>query len=184
LVPSNHNIRLQIDTRNSGSSSGPVLKENQLPFHPFDTGWIKSIYSVLCLSWFLFDIGLLPQFTLYSFYNNIYIPFSNMAIKVCEFIGNTSLSVSKRFIYFESIAFHRFDYISPIYNGIKYVEQCVPSFDGGRPPSYKYLPSNVCLRKISSGKHLGSYYARKRIHQRHQIISGPSGTFFTGLINM
>jgi hypothetical protein len=142
-----------------------------MPYQPYDTGWIKSIYSTICLGWFLFTTGLLPRFTLYSFHNNIYIPFSQMLMLLCKSIGNAAISIGRRFIHSELILFHKCDYIYPIYKIIKYVEGLFPNYDGGRPPSFKYLPSNVRLRKTSSGRHVALYFARKRMQKREQIIS-------------
>jgi hypothetical protein len=145
-----------------------------MPYQPFDTGWIKSAYSLTCLGWFLFSTGLLPRFTLYSFYNNIYIPFSKMIIFMCESMGNVCLTCSKQIISCEDTLFNKFNYIDPIYNIINYVVNSFPILDGGRPPSFNYYPSNIRLRKTSSGRHLASYFARKRIRRKQQIISGPT----------
>jgi hypothetical protein len=142
-----------------------------MPYQPFDTGWIRSTYSLLCLGWFLFSNGLLPRFTLYSFYNEIYIPYSTMVVSLCEFVGKKGISFGKRIIHYESVIFQKIDYIKPFYNIIKYIENSIPTIDGGRPPSARYLPSNVRLRKSSSGKHLACYFARKRLRRQGQIIS-------------
>ena len=127
---------------------------------------------MVCLGWFLFTTGLLPRFTLYSFHNNICIPFFQTLMVLCESIGDTIMSIGRRFIQCKSILFHKYDYIYPIYKTIKYVEGLLPNYNTGHPPSFNYLPSNVRLRKTSSGRHLASYFARKRIRTRKQIISG------------
>jgi hypothetical protein len=133
-----------------------------MPYQPYDTGWIKSIYSIICLGWFLFTTGLLPRFTLYSFHNNIYIPFSQMLMMLCESIGNAVILIGRQFIQCESILFRKYDYIYPVYKTIKYVEGLFPNYDGGHPPSFKYLPSNVRSRKTSSGRHVAFYFAQER----------------------
>jgi hypothetical protein len=144
-----------------------------MPYQPYDTGWIKSIYSMICLGWFLFSTGLLPRFSLYSFHNNMYLPFSRrLLIILSESIGNAIICIGKQIIQYESILFHKCDYMYPVYKTIKYVKGLFPTYDGGRPPSFKYLPSNVRLRKTSSGRHLASYFARKRMQKQKQIISG------------
>jgi len=90
-----------------------------MPYDPFDTGWNKTLYSILCLCWFLFSNGLLPRFTCYSMYNNICIPFSQMIVLICETIGNIVISVGKTIAYVESIVFLNLNYVDPIYNIIK-----------------------------------------------------------------
>jgi hypothetical protein len=141
-----------------------------MPYQPFDTGWIQLIYSTICLGWFLLSTGLFPRFTCYSLYNNVYIPFSKVAVSLCEFFGNVGLLFGKRIIHYEAIVFQHVNYITPIYNVIKYIERCIPTFRGGKPPSSKYLPSNVRLRHTSSGKHLARYYALKRRRRNKQVI--------------
>jgi hypothetical protein len=133
-----------------------------MPHHSFDTDWITSLYTMSCFIWFLFSTGLLPRFTIYSLYNNIYNPFSLMVMMMCDFIGNIGSSIGRGSVHLESIIFHKFDYIKPIYDAIKYFENFIPSIDGGRPPSFHSFSSNVRLRKASSGRHLSSYFARKR----------------------
>jgi hypothetical protein len=97
-----------------------------MPYQLYDTGWIRMIYSTACLGWFLLSTGLLPWFTLYSCYNNVYNPFATMMSAVCDFIGRTIISTGIHVIHFESIIFNKFDYIQPIYNVIKYVESFLP----------------------------------------------------------
>jgi hypothetical protein len=70
-----------------------------MPYQPYDTGWITPIYSAMCLGWFLFSNGLLPRFTLYSIYNNMYNPFSDIVIKLCEWIGRNVISAGTQFVY-------------------------------------------------------------------------------------
>jgi hypothetical protein len=143
-----------------------------MPYQPFDTGWTASIYSILCLGWFLFSNGLLPRFTMYSVYNSLYIPFSKAIISLCESIGRFQLAIGTHIIATESMIFNRFDYIQPIFNIIKYVESSMPT-TRSPPSSLNYRRCNLPQRRVSSGKHLGSYFAKKRLHQRKSIISHP-----------
>jgi hypothetical protein len=88
------------------------------------------------------------------------------------------LSIGTGFVHLESITFHKFVYVKPIYDVIKYFENLIPPIDGGRPPSFHYLASNARLRKASSGKHLSSYFARKRRRRLRQIILPDSKFYF------
>jgi hypothetical protein len=129
-----------------------------MPYHPFDTGWIKSIYSMVCLGWFLLSTGLLPR--LYSIYNNIYIPVSEFIIHLCEFTGACAISAGNNLVQVESIVFSHIDYVAPCYKCM----QCIESLFTGininiGPPKYYYTPSNTRTRKTSAGKHLGSHFA-------------------------
>jgi hypothetical protein len=152
--------------------SGPILKEDRMPYQPYDTGWIKTIYSTACLGYFLLSNGLLPRFTLYSLYNNIYNPFATMMSAICDFIGRIGISIGIHVISFESTIFNKFDYVQPIYNSIKYIESCIPQFTSTPSSTLRYGQSNVSHRKTSSGKHLASYYARRRLQRKQQVISG------------
>jgi hypothetical protein len=143
-----------------------------MPYQPYDTGWIKSIYSTACLGYFLLSNGLLPRFTLYSLYNNVYDPFATMISAICDFIGRIGISIGIHVINVESKVFNTFDYIQPIFNGIKYIESCMPQFANAPPSTLRYGHSNVPHRKASSGKHLASYYSRKRLRRKQQVISG------------
>jgi hypothetical protein len=88
-------------------------------------------------------------------------------------MGNICLKFIKQIISCEDTLFNQFKYIDPIYNIINYVVNSFPILDGGRLPSFNYYPSNIRLCKTSSGRHLASYFARKRICRKQQIISGP-----------
>jgi hypothetical protein len=143
-----------------------------LPYQPYDTGWIKTIYSTICLGWFLLSTGLLPRFKLYSLHNNIYNPFATMVSTLCDFIGGTIISIGIWIMRFKSIIFYKFDYIQPIYNVIKYVESVIPCINNTTPSSLHYGFSNNPHWKTSSGKHLASYYVRKRLLRQQQVISG------------
>ena len=48
----------------------------------------------------------------------------------------------------------------------------VPCLNVSKPPSFGYAPSNIRRRKTSTGKHLASYFARKRRHRHGAVISG------------
>jgi hypothetical protein len=142
-----------------------------MPYQPYDTGWIKTLYSTVCPGWFLLSTGLLPRFMLYSLYNNIYNPFATMVSAICDFIGRIGISTGIRTIQFESLIFNKFDYVQPIYNVIKYIESLVPNITSTTPSSLHYGSSNIPHRKSSTGKHLASYYVRKRLLHKRQVIS-------------
>jgi hypothetical protein len=82
------------------------------------------------------------------------------------------ISIGIRIIRFESIIFNKFDYIQPIYNAIKYVESLITCINNTTPSSLHCGFSNAPNRKASSGKHLASYYVRKRLLCKRQVISG------------
>jgi hypothetical protein len=145
---------------------------DRMPYQPYDTGWIRSIYSTACLGWFLLSTGLLPRFTIYSLYNHLWIPFATALIKLCEATGSSCVYAVTKIVKYESMLFHHIDYIAPIYDMIQYVQSMVPCLNTSRPPSFEYAPSNNRRRKTSTGKHLASYFARKRRHRHGAIISG------------
>jgi hypothetical protein len=93
-----------------------------------------------------------------------------MIVLVCESIGNNGLSLAKRLVQYESIIFHHFNYIDPVYNAITYIGSLFPTVDAGRPPSFAYSRSNVRSRKTSSGRHQASYFANKRLLRKRSII--------------
>jgi hypothetical protein len=130
-----------------------------MPYEPYDTGWTKSIYGTLCLTWFLYSRGCLTYVTSVLCYNNIFIPFIRLLTKFCEFTGNLIISFGSGIIRFESIMFNRFNYINPIFTGINAIGSVFNHINinigtGTR----QYGPSNVKLRTASTGKHLCSYY--------------------------
>jgi hypothetical protein len=143
-----------------------------MPYQPYDTGWIKSVYSAICLGWFLLSTGLLPRFTMYSIYSNMWNPFSTTLIKLCESTGAFCIYAGTKFVKYESILFQYVEYVAPIYDMIQYIQSMVPCLSNGRPPSFNFVPANNRQRKTSTGKHLGSYFARKRRHRRRNVISG------------
>jgi hypothetical protein len=142
-----------------------------LPYQPYDTGWIKSIYGGICLAWFLHSGGLLPHVTSVLCYNNIFIPLIKMINKFIELIGDMIVSLGKEFIQYESTLFNHFNYSDPIYNGIKRIESMFgnANIDIG-PPTFQTNQSNVHSNKKSTGKHLGSFFARKRRRRRPDNI--------------
>jgi hypothetical protein len=96
-----------------------------------------------------------------------------MINKFCEFIGNVIISFGSGIIHCESIAVNHFNYIDPIYNGLKRIESIFSNsniYSGG--PKFNYHPSNIRSRRTSTGKHLCSYFARKRHHRQRSVISG------------
>jgi hypothetical protein len=143
-----------------------------LPYEPYDTGWTKAIYGLVCLWWLLLNNGLLPRFTLYTVYNNLFIPFTTIIIKLCELIGNMMTSFAAGIAQCESRLFNSFNYVDPIYNGIQYMEKkfhsIIPNYIP--TPSFRYYPSNTRRHRTSSGRHLCSYYAHKRRAKQQQII--------------
>jgi hypothetical protein len=125
--------------------------------------------------------GLLPRFTLYKCYNNIYIPFTHFIIKACELVGNIVTATGIQIIQAESLIFNRFNYINPLYYCIQRAGvicyTMIHKLGGNTTPSFNYSPLNVRQRNTSTGKHLCSYYARKRILRRKQIII-PGSTYY------
>jgi hypothetical protein len=93
-------------------------------------------------------------------------------IKLCEATGSSCIYACTKFVKYESMMFQHIDYIVPIYDIIQYVQSMVPCFNGSKPSSFNYDPSNNRWRKSSTGKHLASYFARKRRHRRRVVISG------------
>jgi hypothetical protein len=143
-----------------------------MPYQPYDTGWIKSIYSMLCLTWYLVSSKTLVHITLTACYNNLYVPFIELFNKSCELIGNIIVCFGNGIIQCESLVFQRFNYISPIYNGLKSIESALSNININiGNPSYRSTPSNSSKNKASTGKHLSSYFAQKRRRRRRRIIS-------------
>jgi hypothetical protein len=145
-----------------------------MPYQPYDTGWIKFVYGALCLTWFLSSNGLPPHLMSVACYNNIFVPFTKLINKLCELLGNVIVLFGSGIIRCESAVFSYFNYIDPVFGGIQYIESIFDNIniDIG-PPSYHSIPSNIRRRKTSTGKHLCSYFARKRhLQQQGIIISG------------
>jgi hypothetical protein len=117
----------------------------------------------------------MPHVTSVMCYNNILIPFIELLNKFCEFIVNIIISFGSGIYQCESIIFNRFNYVDPIFNGIHTIGSLfnilnIDNIDS--PPTNRYAPSNIRRRKTSTGKHLFSYYARKRRSRQQSIISG------------
>jgi hypothetical protein len=93
-----------------------------------------------------------------------------MVTSICENIGGAAIFCGRTIIHIKSAIFHKVNYIDPIYKIIKYIEHLIPVAEGGRPPLFNYLPANVRNHKTSSGKHLSSYFARKRRLKNATII--------------
>jgi hypothetical protein len=145
-----------------------------MPYQPYDTGWIRSIYGGLCLLWLLCWDGSMPHLRHEAYlicYNNMFIPFKAIFNKICMILGNIILLYVVKLVQFESTIFNHFNYIDPIFNGIKRIESLFnnTNIDIG-PPSFHYCQPNIRRHKTSSGKHLCSYYARKRRLRQQQII--------------
>jgi hypothetical protein len=140
-------------------------------YEPYNTGWIKPIYGTICLTWFLLSNSRLPHIASVTCYNNIFIPFTKLINKFCEFLGNIIVSFGSKLIQFESFIFNQFNYINPIYNGLKLIESMFGNVNINTcPPSYHYVPSNIRRCKTSTGKHLCSFFARKRHLWRQQVV--------------
>jgi hypothetical protein len=135
-----------------------------MPYQPYDTGWIRSIYPTICLGWFLLSNGLLPRYTMYSLYNNFWNPSTTALIALSESTGAMCIYASTKFTECESIIFKHSDYISPMYSMIQCIQSLIPNVNVGRPPSFNYVPSNL--------RRLGSYFARKRRLCSKQVITG------------
>jgi hypothetical protein len=145
-----------------------------MPYQPYDTGWIRSIYGGLCLLWLLCWNGSMPHLrheAYLIYYNNLFAPFTAVSNIIYMILGNVSISFAVKMIQFESTIFSHFNYIDPIFNGIKHIESLFNNIniDIG-PPSFHYCQPNIRRRKTSSGKHLCSYYARKRRVRQQQVI--------------
>ena len=97
--------------------------ENQMPFEPYNTGWIKSIYGGICLAWFLYTRGCLPHVISVMCYNNIiFIQMVELVNKLFQMIGSTIIAVGTVIVKAESLVFTHFNYIEPIYNGFQQIE--------------------------------------------------------------
>jgi hypothetical protein len=144
-----------------------------MPYQPYDTGWIKSIYRGICLSWFLHSRGLLPHVASVICYNNTCIPLIELLNMFYELIGNAIIAFGSGIIRCESFIFNRFDYINPIFTCIQRMGSIASNISiNSDPPSLRYYRSNIRRRKCSTGKHLSVFYARKRRHRRQYVISG------------
>jgi hypothetical protein len=91
--------------------------------------------------------------------------------RICEWIGNAIVAFGSGIVYTESFVFKQFNYINPIYNGIRHIESIFKSIDIDVSSNYKRTSGRK--QKSSSGRHLCSFYARRRRHRRlHVIVSG------------
>jgi hypothetical protein len=143
-----------------------------MPYEPYDTGWIKSMYAVLCLTWYLMSSGTLFHITSATSYNNLFIPLVELFNRSCELIGNIIVWIGNGIIKCESFVFQHFNYINPIYNRLKFIETGFSNLNiNTGNPSYQSNPYNSSNNKASTGKHLSSYCARKRRHRRRHVIS-------------
>jgi hypothetical protein len=144
-----------------------------MPYQPYDTGWINSIYGGACLAWYLYTRGLLPHVVSVLCYNHIFIPLIDMINSWYELIGNVIVFAGKAIIKSESSVFNRFNYIDPVFNIIQRIGSIITSLDVDiGPPNIHQVRSNIRRRKTSTGKHLCCYYARKRRNRHRQVVSG------------
>jgi hypothetical protein len=73
----------------------------------------------------------------------------------------------------ESVVFHRFDYIFPVYNTLKLIGSILPPIQSSPRPMYPKpkSKSKSNTNKSSSGRHLCKYFARKQQLSKKTIIS-------------
>jgi hypothetical protein len=155
--------------------SGRILiPKNQKPYEPYDTGWTKCIYGLICLTWFLFSSGTFLHLISVGWHNLIFVPFHTLLSRLCELIGNATVAFGNGIVCVESSIFKQFNHINPIYNGIRRIESIFNSIniDMVTNKSNHKRPSGR-QQKSSSGRHLCSFYACKRRHrQLHVIVPG------------
>jgi hypothetical protein len=144
-----------------------------MPYQPYDTGWIKSIYGVLCLAWYLTTSGTLLHLASATCYNNILIPLIDLFNKSCELLGNIIVTFGSGVIRAESVVFNYFNYVDPIYNGIAYFERMFSTVNANiGTPTFRSPKHNSRNNKSSTGRHLSAYFARKRLRRQQSVISG------------
>jgi hypothetical protein len=115
-----------------------------MPYQPYDTGWIRSIYGGICLALFLHSRGLIPHVTSVICYNNIIIPIIELLNKFCEFIGNAIIVFGSVIVRCESFFFQQFNYIDPIFTTIQMVGSVFNDINTNiKPPALRYAPSNI-----------------------------------------
>jgi hypothetical protein len=146
-----------------------------MPYQPYDTGWIKSIYGATCLIWLLCSSGSMPHlkyeaYTIY--YNNIFTPIIKLFSKFCTILGSAMILFGSGIIRSESLVFNHFNYVDPIFTGIKYIKSMFTNKINIHigPPVLHCTRHNIRQHKASSGRYLGSYYARKCRLKRQQVI--------------
>jgi hypothetical protein len=123
--------------------------------------------------WFLYSRGLLPHIISVLCYNNMFIPIIEILNRFCKLIGNIIVSFGASIARCESIVFNHFNYINPIFTGINCIESIfnISRINIG-PPKVQHHRSNTQRRNTSTGKHLCSFYAHKRLQRRKFVISG------------
>jgi hypothetical protein len=145
-----------------------------MPYQPYDTGWIKSIYyGVLCLAWYITTRGTLLHLTSARCYNNMVIPFIRLFNKSYEILGNIIVAFGSGIIHCKSTVFKHFNYIDPIYNVLKCIEHVLSVVDikiGN--PTFQSTRLNSRNNKSSTRRHLGEYFAQKRLCRQRSVISG------------
>ena len=150
-----------------------------MPYHPYDTGWIKTIYSSTCLGWFLLSTGLLPRFTCYSLYNNVWITYCKTLAFICDAIGNAIMTSGETIMEIESIVFNKLNYTTPFYNVFQKFEHMLSGLNIFTHPVIGMRPKHISRKhnsknnKTSSGSHLHVFFARKRSRKRRSVILGP-----------
>jgi hypothetical protein len=149
-----------------------------MPYFPFDTGWMKFIYGFFFATWFIMSRGLCTRKYMFTlFYNIIYGPLMSVLFKS---IGLMMSTIGTSIVCGESIIFNKFDYIAPIYSIIKQIESILPSIRSCPRPMYSTSPkgSSPSNTKSSSGRHLCTYFARKRMRSKSTIIY-PNESYYT-----
>ena len=156
-----------------------------MPYEPYDTGWIKSIYGMICLTWFLYTQGCPPLVILRMCLNNMFTPVVDQVNIHLRKIAKAIVSFGTMIVKTESIIFQNFNYIDPIFNCLQRIERLMSSAKINTSPSIGIRPSGISRRhnssnnKSSSGRHLAIFHARKRLATKSSIITYPYTNYMT-----
>ena len=131
-----------------------------MPYEPYDTGWIKSIYGMICLTWFLYTQGCPPLVILRMCLNNIFTPVVDQVNIHLRKIAKAIVSFGTMIVKTESIIFQNFNYIDPIFNCIQRIERLVSSAKINTSPSIGIRPSGISRRHNSSNNKSSSAFLR------------------------
>ena len=148
-----------------------------MPYEPYDTGWIKPIFGGICLAWFLYTEGCPPLVILRMCLNNIFTPLVEQVNVLLRMIAKVIVSFGTMVVKTESLIFHNFNYIDPIFNCLQRIEQLVSSANINTSPSIGIRPSGISRRhnssnnKSSSGRHSAIFHARRRLATKNSIIT-------------
>ena len=150
-----------------------------MPYEPYDTGWIKSIYGGICLAWFLYTEGCPPLVIVKMCFNNMFTPMVDQVNMLLRMIAKTIVSFGTMVVKTESLIFQNFNYIDPIFNCLQRIERLVSSANINTSPSISIRPSGISKRhnssnnKSSSGRHSAIFHARRRLATKNSIITRP-----------